>query len=120
MLLLSACSVAASPATTPGMTPFSSAVASSGVCETIFALPDETAASRAFTDLAHDALHDLAGDPRLSRALSAGVLESMEKVESDFRGSAEVAVLGDDLVDLHVAADAALGALGVAAPGCAA
>lgn len=120
MLLLSACSAVASPATTPVPTPSGQAVSSSGVCEAILALPDETAASRAFTDLAHDALHDLAGDPRLSRAMSAPVLEAMEKVESAFRGSPDVTVLSDDLVELHVATDAALVTLGVAVPRCAA
>ncbi len=110
----------ASPATTPGQTPFAPALSSSGVCEAIAALPDEAAAERAFANLAHDALHGLAGDPRLSRAMSAPVLEAMEKVESDFRGSGDVAVLRDDLVELLAVADAALVTLGVAAPGCAA
>ncbi|MGZ8528584.1 MAG: hypothetical protein ACXWWR_07290 [Candidatus Limnocylindrales bacterium] len=92
---------------------------SSGVCEAIEALPDQSSARRAFTNLAHDALHDLAADPRLDRSMSARVLEAMTQVEVDFSRPADVAVLTDDLTELHASANAALQALGVDVPACA-
>jgi hypothetical protein len=91
---------------------------SSGVCQAIVALPDPSAAKRAFSNLAHEALHSLAADPRLGRAMSARVLEAMEKVEADFSQSPDVAVLTDDLTKLHASADAALLALGEEVPPC--
>ena len=91
---------------------------SSGVCQAIVALPDPSAAKRAFSSLAHEALHSLAADPRLGRSMSARVLEAMEKVEADFSQSPDVAVLTDDLTELHASADAALQALGVEVPIC--
>ena len=91
---------------------------SSGVCAAIAELPDQSGAERAFTNMAHDALHGLAAEPRLSPAMSARVLEAMEKVEADFRRSADVAMLSADLTDLHASADAALEALGGEVPAC--
>jgi len=82
-------------------------------------LPDVSAAERAFTNLAHEALHGLAAAPRLDRSMSARVLEAMEKVEADFSQSPDVAVLTADLAELQGAADAALKALGVEVPACA-
>jgi hypothetical protein len=93
-------------------------LASWGVCAAMLAVPDTSAAERAFTNLAHDQLHSLAADARLSRAMSARVLETMGAVESDF-GRPPRATLADDLAELHAAADGALRALGLAPPECA-
>jgi hypothetical protein len=89
------------------------------VCQALNALPDVTAAERAFTNVAHEALHGLAADPRLSRSVSARVLEAMQKVEADFSGSTAASALSDDLGDLQASTDAALGALGEEVPACA-
>ncbi len=94
------------------------AASSSGVCEAIAALPDVSAAQRAFTNVAHDALHDLAADPRLDRSISAHVLEVMQQVESDFERPPDEAVLAADLTELRVSADGALQAIGEAVPAC--
>jgi hypothetical protein len=51
--------------------------------------------------------------------MSARVLEGMEKVEADFSQVPDVAVLTDDLAELHASADAALQALGEEVPACA-
>lgn len=118
-LVLSACSPVASPSATPSQPALGLPASSSGVCEAIDALPDESSAKLAFTNLAHDALHSLAGDPRLGRSMSARVLEAMTKVEVDFSRSPDVAVLTDDLAKLHASADAALESLGVEVPACA-
>jgi hypothetical protein len=118
-LLLSACSPSASASLAPVPAGLGLAAASSGVCEAIGALPDLAAARQAFTNVAHDALHGLAADPRLGRAMSARLLETMEKVETDLSRSADVAVLSGDLAELHASADAALSALGATVPACA-
>ena len=118
-LMLGACSPAAGVSATPSQ-PELGMPASSGVCQSIAALPDRSAAKRVFTNLAHDALHRLAADARLGRAMSARVLEAMEKVEADLGRSPDVAPLRDDLVQLHTSLDAALQALGVEVPACAA
>jgi hypothetical protein len=89
------------------------------VCRAIDALPDVAAAERVFTNVAHEALHGLAADPRLSRSMSARVLEAMQKVETDFSGSTGASALGDDLAVLQVSTDVALGALGEEVPVCA-
>jgi hypothetical protein len=118
-LVLGACSPGAdgSPGTAgPGP---DLAASSSGVCEAIAALPDLAVAQRAFTNLAHDALHGLAADPRLARSLSARVLETMQQVEADFDRPLDVAALTGDLNALHTSADAALEALGEEVPACA-
>jgi hypothetical protein len=88
------------------------------VCEAIAALPDVPAAQRAFTNVGHDALHGLAADPRLDRALSARVLEAMQSVEVDFTQPSHEAALGEDLENLLVVTDAALEALGEKVPEC--
>jgi hypothetical protein len=118
-LLLTACSPIASASATPSQPALGLPASSSGVCQAIAALPDVSAAERAFTNQAHDALHGLAADPRLDRPMSARILEAMEKVEADFGQSSDLAVLTDDLAELHAAADAALRALGVEVPACA-
>lgn len=118
-LVLSACSPVASVSATPSQRALGLAASSSGVCQVIVALPDLSAAERAFTNLAHEALHGLAADPRLGRSMSARVLEAMEKVEADLGRSPDVAVLINDLAELHASADAALQALGEEVPACA-
>ncbi len=94
-------------------------VASVGVCHAIAALPDAAKAQRAFDNEAHEALHALAADTRLDRAMTASVLESMERVESDFAGAADPDALRADLAGLLEAADDALAAIGQAVPACA-
>jgi hypothetical protein len=91
---------------------------SSGVCAAIAALPDRSASERAFSNLAHDALHGLAAEPGLSRALSARLLEAMERVEADFRRATDVAALSTDLGELQASTDAALQALDRQVPAC--
>jgi hypothetical protein len=117
-LVLSACSPVASG--TAGSSPrlVGLSASSTGVCQAIVALPDLSAAERAFNNLAHAALHGLAADPRLERALSARVLEAMARVEADFSRSADAATMTEDLTELRMSADAALRALGLDAPSC--
>src|SRR6266508_2334219 len=103
-LVLSACSPVASASATPSQPALGLPASSSGVCQAIVALPDLSASERAFTNLAHEALHGLAADPRLDRAMSARVLEAMEKVETDFNQSTDVPELVDDLAELHASA----------------
>jgi hypothetical protein len=117
LLLLGACSPAASP-TVAVNEAARGVAASSGLCAAIVALPDASASERAFTNLAHDALHGLAADPRLTRPMSARVLEAMERIETDFSGSASLTATTDDLRGLRDATDAALVALGVEVPAC--
>jgi hypothetical protein len=117
-LVLSACSPGANAPAVPSQAAIGFAASSAGVCRAIDALPDVTAAERAFTNVAHEALHGLAADPRLSRSMSARVLEAMQKVEADFGGSTGASALSDDLAELQVSTDAALGALGEEVPAC--
>jgi len=117
-LILCACSPVGGASATPSRPAIGLPASSSGVCQAIAALPDLSAAERAFTNLAHEALHGLAADPRLDRSMSARVLEAMEEVEADFRQTPGVGVLTDDLAKLHTAADGALQALGVEVPAC--
>ena len=118
-LVLSACSPGADASSTSSQAARGLAASSAGVCQAIEALPDVTAAERAFTNVAHEALHGLAADPRLSRSVSARVLEAMQKVEADFSGSTAASALGDDLAELQISTDVALGALGEEVPVCA-
>jgi hypothetical protein len=117
-LVLSACSTTGTVSGTPNQPGLGPSASSSGVCKAIVALPDLPAAERAFTNLAHDALHELAAEPRLSRSMSARVLEAMNKVEADFSRSPDVAVLSADLAELHASADSALQELGQEVPAC--
>lgn len=117
-LLLIACSPGTPPSTTPSPLSLDLTAAASGVCEAIVALPDLPAAKRAFTNLAHDALHGLAADARLDPTMSARVLEAMGKVEADFYPPSDATELSADLADLHASADAALQALGVQVSPC--
>jgi hypothetical protein len=118
-LVLSACSPGANAPALSSHAAIGLAASSAGVCQAIDALPDVTAAERVFTNVAHEALHGLAADPRLSRSVSARVLEAMQRVEADFSGSTGASALGDDLAELQVSTDAALGALGEEVPACA-
>ncbi len=119
MLVLSACSHVAGPEVAPSQAAVGLPASWSGVCQAIVALPDLSAAERAFTNLAHDALHSLAADTRLDRSMSARVLEAMETVEADFSRSPDLVLLTQDLAELRAAADAALRALGEEVPACA-
>lgn len=88
------------------------------MCQAIVALPDVSAAQRAFTNVAHDALHGLAADSRLDRSMSAQVLQAMQRVEVDFTQSRDDAALGNDLANLLAVADAALRTIGEDVPAC--
>jgi hypothetical protein len=117
-LALTACTpVASVPQGTDA--PVGLPMSSWGVCAAMLAVPDTAAAQRAFTNLAHGPLHSLAADPRLSRGMSARILETMGVVEADFGSRAASATVAADLAELHGAADGALRALGLAAPECA-
>jgi hypothetical protein len=120
-LLLTACLPAASlpgasavSATAPGLS-----ASSSGLCQAIAALPSASLAERAFTNVAHEALHVLAADSRVDRTLRARILEAMEKVEADFSAPADTPVLADDLAALQGSADEALRSVDVQVPPCA-
>lgn len=113
MLLLTACSPVANSAATPSQPAAGWDAASSGLCQAVAALPDQAAAERAFTNLAHDHLHALAADPRLDRSLAAKILEAMQAVEVDLSRPSDVAVLTGDLAALRDTTDAALHAIGV-------
>ena len=114
---LAACTATATVSPTSNPSLVGHAASSTGVCAALLALPDESAAVRAFTNLAHDALHGLAGDPRLARSTSAAVLQSMTAVEDDF-ADARSSRLAADLATLRDASNAALGELGEPVPGC--
>jgi hypothetical protein len=118
-VLLSACSLAAGASQTPIQSALGLPSASSGMCQAIAALPDLTAVESAITNLAHEALHSLAADPRLDRPVSARILEAMENVEADFSQTPDVAMLSADLAELRAATDAGLRALGLEVPACA-
>jgi hypothetical protein len=113
-LLVAGCGSGPGPSAT--ISPLSDAL--NGVCQARAALPDADAADRAFTNVAHEALHTLAADPGLERDLAGQVLEAMEQVEADFESSAGADALDADLGDLEAAAGAALGAVGVEVPPC--
>jgi hypothetical protein len=118
-LMFSACSSLAGVSATVSQPALGLPAASSGVCQAIAALPDVSAAQRAFTNVAHDALHGLAADPQLDRSMSAQVLQAMQRVEVDFTQTRDEAVLSGDLANLLAVADAALQALGEDVPKCA-
>ena len=118
-LTVSACAPLAGASATLSRPVLELTSSSSGVCQAIVALPDVSAAQRAFTNVAHDALHGLAADPRLDRSMSAQVLEAMQTVEVDFTQVPDEAALSEDLANLLAVADAALGALGEDVPACA-
>jgi hypothetical protein len=118
-LVVSACAPAMSASATPSRPALGLPASSAGVCQAMAALPDVSVAEHAFTNVAHDALHRLAADPRLGRTLAARVLEAMQKVEADFSRSSDAAALVGDLGELQTSADTALRAIGEEVPGCA-
>ena len=81
LLLVAACGGAGSSSSPAGHR-----AASVGVCHAIAVLSDAGDAERAFDNEAHGALHALAADPRLDRAMPARVLESMERVDRTSQG----------------------------------
>lgn len=103
---------------TPASSSASLATAAAGLCAASTALPDLAATKRAFVNEAHDALHALAADPRLTRSAVARVLAAMDRLERDFDVPAEAPVLAGDFADLSTAASAALVELGVDVPSC--
>ena len=124
-LVLGACAAAPAVSSTPSAAEDSTpgvsglAGAADGLCAAMAALPDTAAAKRDFVNQAHDALHALAADSRLERALSARVLEAMDRVEQDFDTAAAEPILGADLSSLRAAAADALGTLRIASATCA-
>lgn len=123
-LLLVGCAGGAggTPGTTTG-TPDPSAIgldaAVVGLCSATATLPDLEGARRAFVNRAHDPLHALAADPRLTRTAAARVLEGMGRVERDLDMSVGAAVLAEDLGALALVARAALTELGIDVASCA-
>jgi hypothetical protein len=121
VMALTACSASTTPGAStgsPAATAAGLSQSSAGVCAAIAALPDAAAAEHAFDNSAHEALHGLAADPRLDRIASAAVLESMERVESDFAEPSGTQALAADLATLLEVANRALRAIGEAAPAC--
>lgn len=93
--------------------------ASVGVCAARKALPAEPAAAMAaFTNQAHTALHLLAAQPDLDRALAGRLLEAKTQVESDIANSANAETLQADLESLQETTDAALRDINREAPAC--
>lgn len=117
-LLLGACSSVTGVSVRPREPASGLSASSAGLCQAIAALPDRSAAQRAFTNLAHEPLHRLAADPRLNRSVSARVLEAMQRAEADFGASRDAGLLAGDLAELQASADAALEVLGEQVPAC--
>ena len=114
--ILVACSPSqASPSGTP--VAGSAAAAGRGICATIAAMPDLSAAERTFTNDAHAALHALAAAPGLDHALAGRVLVAMDRVHADFT-SATATTLAADLHALATATGQALLNLREPAPPC--
>lgn len=91
-----------------------------GLCSATATLPDIEGSRRAFVNQAHDPLHALAADPRLTRTAAASVLEAMNRVERDLDTAATAEVLAMDLGALAFAGRAALVELGIRVASCAA
>jgi mRNA-degrading endonuclease toxin of MazEF toxin-antitoxin module len=119
VLVLGACAAQAPSASVTPPAATGLEIVSAGLCDALAALPVESAAARVFTNIAHEPLHRLAADPRLSRTMAARILETMQRVEADIPSSADAATLGRDLAELRSAALAALDSLGIAVPSCA-
>ena len=121
-LVLISCGARFGGASVVAVSPVSSsaslATAAAGLCAASTALPDLAATKRAFVNEAHDALHALAADPRLTRSAVARVLAAMDRLERDFDVPAEAPVLAGDFADLSTAASAALVELGIDVPSC--
>lgn len=83
-------------------------VALSGTCEAWRQAGEPERAAATFQNEAHDGLHALAGDARLSRQAAARVLEAKYHVEADIEQERpDPAELRDHLRTLYVAAAAA-------------
>lgn len=91
---------------------------SAGLCHAIAGLPDPATVKRTFTNEAHDGLHRLAADGRLTAPIAARVLETMQRLEADLAASPPPPAISGDLIDLKAAADAALHTLGVEMSTC--
>lgn len=102
----------------PGSSSAPLVAAAAGLCAATAALPDLMGTKRVFVNDAHDALHTLAADPRLTRPAAAHVLEAIDQLERDFEASADVPAVASDLANLSTAAAAALQELGIDAPSC--
>jgi len=118
LAVLSSCTTGVASSATGSETSPGLSAAGAGLCEALAALPDRSAAERAFTNDAHAPLHSLAADARLDRALSAGILEAMQLVEEDFSRSVDADALSHDLGVLRSSAVTALDALGEGVPTC--
>jgi hypothetical protein len=117
MAPLTAC--AAQPSdSVQSIVPSGLSAASAGLCDALAALPDAQAAERSFTNGAHDALHALAADDRLDRSMAAGVLEAMQRLESDLDQAADTDRLSDDLHALKDSTDTALQSVGEEVAAC--
>ena len=120
--MLASCGARFGGASVPAGSPVSSSspliAAAAGLCAARAGLPDLTGTKRAFVNDAHDALHTLAADPRLTRSAAKHVLEAMDRLERDFDASAEAPSLASDLADLTAATSDALLELGIDMPSC--
>ncbi len=119
VIALAACGPGASSAS-PGNGPSGDATlaaAATGVCAAVQALPDATAAQRAFENQAHEALHALAAAPGVDRSRAARLLEAMERVEGDFESDSAPS-LPADLSALQSATGDALRSMDRAVPPC--
>jgi hypothetical protein len=117
-LLVGACGIGPEGATTGSPTLIAQDDVSVGLCHAIAGLPDPATVKRTFANEAHDGLHRLAADGRLTAPMTARVLEAMQRVEADLGASPPPPAISGDLVDLKAAADAALQALGVEMSTC--
>lgn len=81
---------------------------------------DRAAAASAFTDRAHDRLHDLAAALEgVDRSAAARLLVAKQRVEAALDADADNAALQGDLQMLTAESAAALDRLGLEAPECA-
>ncbi len=115
---MGACGIGLDQATTGSPTPIGQYDVSAGLCHAIAGLPDPATVKRTFTNEAHDGLHRLAADGRLTAPMTARVLEAMQRVETDLGASPPPPAISGDLIELKAAADAALQALGVEMSTC--
>jgi hypothetical protein len=80
---------------------------------------DRGEANALFFDRAHQTLHVLAAaTEETNRVPAAGLLETMQAVESDLRADPLPETFSDDVANLLDATRRALGTVGLPAPGC--
>ena len=92
-----------------------------GLCAVQSALEtgDVDGAEATFADEVHEPLHGLADDAEgADRKAAAGLLESKQRVEAGFAGSASATALARDLTALLDATRAVIEALELSAPAC--